>query len=216
MSHLKLATVVFALLGITAFVWASESDELREKAEAMQREAEELAELGHRKEAMNLKHKAIAILEEAERHGEWRPERREAEFMELKRLLEKLRQEEKHLQEDAGAEERLADVRREARHVEMELRELSDQPRQKHTAERDEIAERLEHMHIAMEHLNQAGLHDVAEHVAQQAEATERKLHEQRQHQEGGAMREVIEQLDDLRHEIGRLRDEVNELKTRP
>lgn len=34
-------------------------------------------------------------------------------------------------------------------------------------------------MWIAMEHLNHAGLHDVAKQVAEIAEASERKLHEQ-------------------------------------
>ena len=213
MSHLKLATVVFVLLGITAFAWASEADELRERAEAMQREAAELAELGHKKEAANLKHKAMDMLEEAERHGDRRPKRRQAEIMELKRLLEKLRQEEERLREDAGAEERLADVRREAEHVEKELHELSHQPHHEHAAPHDEIAGRLEHMHIAIEHLNQAGLHDIAEHVAHQAEATERELHEHRQHHEGDVMHEIMKQLDELRHEIARLHEEVSELR---
>ena len=67
MRYLKLGVTFFAFLAITAFVWASESDELREKAKAMQREAAELAERGHREEAANLKRKAMEMLEEAER-----------------------------------------------------------------------------------------------------------------------------------------------------
>ena len=57
----------FAFLAITAFVRASESDELREKAKAMQREAAELAERGHREEAANVKRRVMEMLEEAER-----------------------------------------------------------------------------------------------------------------------------------------------------
>ena len=68
-------------------------------------------------------------------------------------------------------------------------------------------------MRIAVEHLNQAGLHDIAEHVAQRAEATERELHERHRQQGSDAMHEVMKQLDEMRHEIGRLRDEVNELR---
>ena len=55
MRYVKLGVTLFSFLAITAFVWASESDELREKAKAMQREAAELAERGRREEAVNLK-----------------------------------------------------------------------------------------------------------------------------------------------------------------
>ncbi|MCP4782388.1 MAG: hypothetical protein GY903_33935 [Fuerstiella sp.] len=215
MSYLKSATVIVAFLGITAFVWASESDELRDKADAMQRQAAELAEQGHRQEAANLKRKAMTMLDEAEELERQRPKQREAEIMELKRLLEKLHQEEKHLREDDASDERLTDVRREAEHVEMELREFLHPSHHDRDLPRDEVAERLEHMHIAIEHLNQAGLHDMAEHVAQRAEATERELHEHRQHHDGDAMHEIMQQLEELRHEVGRLHDEVNELRER-
>ena len=39
MTYIKLGATIFAFLAVTSFVWASESDELREKAKAMQREA---------------------------------------------------------------------------------------------------------------------------------------------------------------------------------
>ncbi len=47
MTHVK----IVAFFAVTAFVWASESDEIRAKAKAMQREAAELAERGHGEEA---------------------------------------------------------------------------------------------------------------------------------------------------------------------
>jgi F0F1-type ATP synthase membrane subunit b/b' len=62
-----MGTMVLALLLATSFAWGSESEELREKAAAIQREAAKLAAQGHREEATNLKRKAMAILEEAER-----------------------------------------------------------------------------------------------------------------------------------------------------
>ena len=68
-------------------------------------------------------------------------------------------------------------------------------------------------MRVAVEHLHNAGLHDIAEHVAERTEATERKLHEHHPHHEGDVMHEVMKQLDDIRREVGRLRDEVNELR---
>ncbi len=97
----------------------------------------------------------------------------------------------------------------------MEMRELLHESDRKQSAPHDEMAERLEHMHIAVEHLNHAGLRDIAEHVAQRAEATERELHEHRQHDDGDAMHAVMQQLEELRHEIRRLRDEVNDLRER-
>ena len=209
MTHIKLGTLVFAFLAVTAFVWASESDELREKAKAMQREAAELAEHGHKEEATNLKRKAMAMLEEAERLQHGRLEERHPEIMKLRLHLEKLRQEEKQLEEKAGARERLADVRTEAWRIVRKLRELSHGPEHPH----DDVARRLEHMRIAVEHLNHAGLHDVAEHVAERAEAAERELHERQKHHGGDVMHEIMKQLDELRHEVGRLRDEVNELR---
>ncbi len=51
MSCVKLGAIVFSLFAVTAFVRASESDEIREKAQSVQREAAELAEQGHKEEA---------------------------------------------------------------------------------------------------------------------------------------------------------------------
>ena len=47
------------------------------------------------------------------------------------------------------------------------------------------------------------------------AEATERELHEKQRHHGGDVMHEIMKQLDGLRHEVGRLRDEVSELRER-
>ncbi|MBI2480391.1 MAG: hypothetical protein HYV60_17670 [Planctomycetia bacterium] len=213
MTRIKLGTIVFAFLAVTAFVWASESDELREKAKMMQREAADLAEHGHKAEATNLKHKAMAMLEEAERLQHAQLGQQHPEIMKLKQWLEKLRQEEKLLGDKAEAGERLADVRREAEQVEAKLRAVSQGPHRDQAPPHEDIARRLKHMRIAADHLNQAGLHDVAEHVAQRAEAAERELHEQHRHHEGDPIHEIMKQLDGLRHEVGRLRDEVNELR---
>ena len=87
-------------------------------------------------------------------------------------------------------------------------------PHREHAAPHEEIARRLEHMRIAVEHLNHAGLHDIAEHVAERAHAAERELHEHDQHG-GDVMHEIVRQLDEIRHEVGRLRDELNELRER-
>lgn len=215
MRYFKLGVTFFAFLAITAFVWASESDELREQAKAMEREAAELAERGHGEEAANLKRRVMEMLKEAERLERHHPGRRETEIRELERRLEKLRMEEKELAGADGNRERREDVRREAHQVAMEIRELSHDRHPEHPAPHQEIARRLEHMHIAVEHLNHAGLHDIAEHVAERAHAAERELHQHRRHHEGDVMQEMMRQLDELRHEVGRLREEVNELRER-
>ncbi len=213
MSHLKFASVVFASLGFAAFVWASGADELREKAQTMRREAAELAEKGHKEDADTLERRAAALLEEAEQFGRRHPKPREAEVRELHHILEKLRQEEAHLREEDAAEERIADVRQEAEQVELELQKITRGSHREHDSPHHETAERLENMHIAIEHLHHAGLHEIAEHVAERAEATERELHEHGPHREDELMHTVMQQLDELRHELRRLRDEVNELR---
>lgn len=213
MRYIKRGATIFAFLALTSFVWASESDELREKAKAMQREAAELAEHGHQDEAINLKHKAMAMLEEAERLQQGHRGQRHSEKTKLKQRLEKLRQEEELLVNKVGAGERLADVRREAEQIEAKLDYLSQQPYHEQTPPHEDIALRLEHMKIAVEHLNHAGLHDVAKHVAQHAEAAEQALHDHQKQRGDDVMNEIMKQLDELRHEVGRLRDEVSEIR---
>ncbi len=88
----------------------------------------------------------------------------------MQERLEKLRLEERELKEIGGKEERLVDVRQEAERIERELHELSHGEHPEEAGSHNEIARRLEHMRIAVEHLNHAGLHDIAEHVAERAE----------------------------------------------
>jgi len=214
MTHIKLGATIFAFLALTTFVWASESDELREKAKAIQREAAELAEHGHKEEATNLKRKAMAMLEEVERLQHHRPDQRKAEIMEMEEQLRMLLLEERKLKETGGNRERLADVRREVEVIRDKLTLMLRESHDAHDAPpQDKIARRLEHMRIAVDHLHEAGLHDIAKHVAERAEATERELHKHHKHHGGDVMHEIMKQLDELRHEVGRLRDEVNELR---
>jgi hypothetical protein len=70
-------------------------------------------------------------------------------------------------------------------------------------------------MRIAVEHLNHAGLRDIAEHVAERAHAAERKLHQHQPDHESDVIHEMRRQLKELRHDLGRLREEVNELSER-
>lgn len=220
MSYVKFGAIVFSLFVVTSFVSASEPDEIREKAKAVQREAIELAELGRNEEAANLKRQATTMLEEADRLQRDHLQRErldqgKAKIMRLRRSLEELRHEEDRLRQNPDASERLANVRRRAQQVESELEGLSDESHRQQAAPHHEIVGRLEHMRIAVEHLHHSGLHDVAEKVAQQAEAMERELHERQKHPSDKLLREMMKQLDQIRDEVGRLRGEVNELKER-
>ena len=163
----------------------------------------------------------MAMLEEAENRERRGVDERQPEFKKLRLQLEKVRQEERKLEEameaaggeDAGGEERLNAIRRKAEVIENKLRHMSHEPHDKRSGAHDGIARQLEHMRIAVEHLNQAGLHDIAERVAERAEVTERELHEPHGHHAGDVLHEIMQQLDELRHEVGRLRGEVSELK---
>ncbi|MFY9253722.1 MAG: hypothetical protein WAO83_09720 [Fuerstiella sp.] len=75
-----------------------------------------------------------------------------------------------------------------------------------------EIAERLEHMHQAIQHLQHAGLHDIANHVAERVHATEAELHEHESHRRNEHMEDLARQMDEIRHEIGRLHERISEL----
>ena len=213
MSYFKVSVVLFAPLALAAFVWASEADEIRERAETMRRKAAELAERGNREEAENLERRANAMLEEAEQLTHKTRHRGDAEVMEMRERLEMLRIEARELDENGENQERLEDVRREAERIERELHERLRGARHEHENPHDEIARRVEHMRIAVDHLHQSGLHDIAEHVAERAEATERELHEQFRDHEDDPVHQVMRQLDELRHEIRRLREDFNELR---
>lgn len=183
----------------------------------MLREGGRLALRGQDREAANLRSKAIAMLEEAkhlEQHAGL--DMPHPEIRKLRLHLKKLRLEEERLKESGeieNREERIDDVRREAEAIEDKLNHLSPQPNGHPGVPHDDIARRLEHMRIAIEHLNHAGLHEIAEHVAKRAEASEKELHEQHQGRQGDAIHEVMSQIDEIRREMGRLRDEVQELK---
>ncbi len=215
MPLVKLGATVFAIVAGAALVWASEADEIRERADAMRRQAAQLAEHGLKNKAAELMQKVQAMLAEAERLELHRQDRRSAESAELEKQLEQLRQEERQLRIVGDQKERHADVQREIARVETELRERS-QPRplqHDQAVAPDEIARRLGHMRAAADHLHHAGLHEVADRVAEQANAVERELQERRAHPEADVMHEITRQLDELRREVGRLRDDVNELK---
>lgn len=214
MPMFKLTLLMFTCLMLPAVVHASESDELREKAAELQRKTMELTEQGQHQEAAVLKRNAMAMVEEANRLERDHLDRRRAEINEREQLLKKLHQKERELRDSNNSGESLAQVRREAERVKDELLELTRSPRPGHAGPQPENARRLEHMRAAVMHLHQAGLHELANAVVQRVDETEREFHEQAMHHPGDEMHNVVRQLDELRHEVERLRELVNESKT--
>lgn len=150
------------------------------------------------------------MLAEAERLEREQPNRGEDEIRELERRLTTLRQEERELIE-RGNEEAVERVRHDAQQIERELHERHSRRNGPHPASDEGIARRLEHMRAAIEHLHHAGLHEVADRVAERANATERELQEHQRHPE--VIHQIMGHLEELRREVARLRDEVNDLK---
>jgi hypothetical protein len=216
MSRFRFAAIAFLLIAVSQFVdplnvWATESDEIRERAALMQQEAAELVQDGQEEKAAVLRRKARALLQQSERLQRERPDRRRSEIMEVRKLLDKLRSKERELAESDRSSERLAKVRAEAERVEQELGEFEGERRGPRDRQPSEVARRLEHMRMAVEHLEQAGLHEEAEHVARRAEETERRLH---RHHRGDAdqIGEIARHVEEMRREIRLLRDQVTEL----
>lgn len=222
-----LLAIPFAIGGL----FASEVDELRERAEALRREAAELEESGREAEAARIEREADELDELADRHGE-----REAgaelrrEIEELREALEDLLAEERELEErDATPRER-AELREEIDAHRRELRELEREQRRGHGDVDDDLhhqAQRIEHVRTAVRHLQEAGLDDIARELNRRAEQMTRELHHARErtrmerarhHGHHGPeddirlqMRELARTVDELRREVVELRKRVDE-----
>lgn len=91
-----------------------------------------------------------------------------------------------------------------------------DRPERGVSPERQEMAaRRLEHLHIAMEHLRQAGLPEIAEQIAQRAEQLQRRLEGARRGQEEGRPLEVRikEQFERVQHVLEVLNSRLERLE---
>lgn len=207
---------------------AHRNQELRELQEQLEqhhrRISEAVEQLGpEHPEVAELRERAQQLareIREIDSHRGPRPEPREREIDELHEHLRQMRLHHQELSQrlEPDHPER-RELRREIEQAERRLEELTtDRP---HHPEAEEIARRLEHMHIAADNLRAAGLHDIAEHVMQRAAQTERELpgnHEPGPQHESPAhepMQELLRQLEEIRHQVGRLSDEVNELRER-
>lgn len=228
----KLARTLIAvglIVGAVAVVWSSEADELREKAKRIQQEAEQLAKNGHKEEAQNLGREAKKLLQEAERHDHKQSNPAQSEINELRMQLKGLGQKAGALKE-SGNEEGLAKLLEHKAALERELAELEERQGKKFTPKHvkqpvktpegvSDAARRLKHVHIAIENLHAAGMHDMAAELVKRAEEMEREIHRVREqalseHAEfKKATHKQGDPLDELRHELKRVRTELNELR---
>lgn len=220
---------VVLVAGAVAVAWSSEADELRAKAKRMQQEAEQLAQNGHEEEAEKFGREIKELLQAAQRHDQKPLNRSDNEISELRQQLKALT-EKAHALKETNNEEGLAKLREHKAAIERELAELEGRQRRKlapkHGKQSDKVSEgmedasrRIKHIQIAVENLRAAGIHDVAEEAARRAEAMERELHQVRERalaEQNGTKKGLSKHgdpLDELRHELQRVRAELNELR---
>lgn len=130
---------------------------------------------------------------------------------------EAMRHEARQLMEEAEKLMAAAEDRQRAWH---ERREHPD------AEEPEELEFRIHHLHVAAEHLDEAGFHDAADAIRGEAEAMEREFHERRRHDPddelagavrelGHAYRQLRSNVDELHEEVAQLRRRVDELSDR-
>ena len=236
---------MFLVICVAAQAWSSEADELRAKAKAMHREAELLVKEGRREEAEKLGRAVKELLQAAEKHEQKSPKTDGRKIDELQQKLKALTEKENALKESKN-EEGLAELRKHRTAIERELAELKDNHGPKSGAKQidkqptksnpglEDVARRIKHIHVAIENLQAAGLHDIAKELALKSEAMQREVHqshdrtakEQPSSKKGKQLdlenkieeparqqKTAAEPSDDLRLELKRLRAELNELR---
>ena len=179
----SLASMVLVVC-VSAAAWSSEADELRAKAKAVQNEAEQAAKEGRAEEAEKLFRHVKELLQAAQKH-ESKSEKSPNREVELHQQLKALPAKEQSVEKTK--EEALAELRKHRTAMERELVELREHRERKsdpkHTGKHapeavEETGLRIKHIRVAVENLNAAGLHDIAEELAHKADAMEREHHQ--------------------------------------
>jgi hypothetical protein len=230
------------IFGFVLFVsgeslFASEANELRERAKAMRSKAALLAEQGDKYQAQQIQEEAGKLMEMAERFETNSGGTREKEFghsidreaFQLKDRLQDLLHKERVMRDERASDSELAKVRGEIADIERALHKI-----QAYHAERGEhrpefraqieklerVAQRMHHLRVAAEHLKLAEEHDLAHKLMTKAEDIEGDLHsaKQRLASEMQSAREHNktewpDHVRQLKEENERLRAELRELK---
>jgi len=226
-----LVAALVALFAVASRLIASEADELREKAQAMKRQAVELKEQGRVKAAEDLARQAAELAEAAERLEGRRPKVSEEEIEKLHGHLKDLLDKERRMKEARAPERDLAEIREQIVKTERELDGLRAAFKRQvegrkgpgfhpeMMAKLEETGRRTKHFRIAAENLHAAGADDLAKQLMEKAEAMEReareakmRMMEQAKHRGGLEMGGLPAQIEELRREVARLREEMKEL----
>ena len=193
-----------AMAGLVLCVSAARADEprpeqLREHMRNLEQKAQELQAAGKEDQANAVRHEMQELREKfahmtKERHGEQAGgDERRADLM---KKLEHARVELKEARE-GGNTERAEDLQRGIHKLEEEGARLNQRSGREHGPEQPVSPEqRLQHMREAIGHLHAAGPHEIAENLAREAEHMQQQLHAQ----QGGA-------------EVARLQAEIQELR---
>ncbi len=230
---------IFALLLIYSggTLFASEVNELRERAKAMRTKAAFLADQGNEDQAQRIQVEAAKLLERAEQletNSSGRREKESAlsidkEAFKLKGRLQDLLTKERIMLNEHAADSELAKVRGEIANIEQALHKIQTQhdDRSGHRPEfraqiekLEKVGQRMHHLRVAAENLKLAEEHDLAHKLMTKAEDIERDVHAAKKRL-AAEMHEDSERLDadrpdivaKLKEENERLRAELRELK---
>lgn len=230
------------ICGLMLFVsggalFASEGDELRERAEAMRSKAAHLAEQGNKDQARAIEEESTKLLETAERieaKSSGRPEKQVGfgtvkKTLKLRDRLQDLLNKERIMRDERAPDSELMKVRGEIANIERSLNKIQAQHAEKddHRPEfraqiekLERVGQRLHHLRVAAEHLKLAEEHDLAHKLMEKAEDIERdvhaaklrlaaEMHADSEHHEAGSPDLVAK----LKEENERLRAELRELR---
>ena len=116
----------------------------------------------------------------------------------------------KEMRRVGGNETRIAQAERMLESLRGASAESPQPPRPETPHGQPEAARRLEHMRAAVEHLRQAGLVDPANHVNEMADRLQREMHHEGRERAGDPIREIMNQLGEMRREVAELRERLD------
>ncbi len=182
--------MVAVLFAVAPGLFASEADELREKAQAMKKEAVELQERGRVDAAEALARKANELMEFAARSEKDRPKVSPEEIEKLKGVLKDMIAKERKMKESGASGQELAEMQVRIAKTEQEIAKLhalrggpsagrrgpkGPEGRMPGMAEQlEDVGRRVKHFRIAAENLRAAGADDIARQLMMQADEMER------------------------------------------
>jgi len=237
MTRWTLAAIGMSLMLCGTALWSDEAEELRDRVNALRKEAAALAEKGQAADAKRLEHEAQELAARLKKStGEQKqdvvkkgPVDLEPQIQKLESHLQALAEKHRQLETEKGSDEARAAVRE---HMEAARRQLEElhalrQHRVKdgggkheRVAEGPELAERIMHLRAAAEHLRHADAHELAGQLLEKARNLEQAAQPAKdlfakgeKHPEKGEPGGLGAQVEELRRELQRLRAEVEELR---